>query len=170
MRLKVLVIGKLKDKHFQSRVEEYSKWLTQNNKIEILELPDSTKEKENELLLKHIEKENHAYIVALSEDGKELTSRELASKLGAIQQKIVFIIGGPYGLTNEVKEKAEAEAKEKAEREKAEREKAEREKAEKKKRRKNRNCPQWIKSEKTDSFIIFRAVLLCRSSPFDSVA
>ena len=107
MLLKVLVIGKLKDKHFQSRVEEYSKWLTQNNKIEILELPDSTKEKENELLLKHIEKENHAYIVALSEDGKELTSRELASKLGAIQQKIVFIIGGPYGLTSEVKDKAD---------------------------------------------------------------
>lgn len=107
MLLKVLVIGKLKDKNFQSRIVEYSKWLTQNNKIEILELPDSTKEKENELLLKHIEKENHAYIVALSEDGKELTSRELASKLGAIQQKIVFIIGGPYGLTNEVKEKAD---------------------------------------------------------------
>ena len=107
MLLKVLVIGKLKDKHFQSRVDEYSKWLTQNNKIEILELPDSTKEKENELLLKHIEKENHAYIVALSEDGKELTSRELASKLGAIQQKIVFIIGGPYGLTSEVKDKAD---------------------------------------------------------------
>ena len=107
MLLKVLVIGKLKDKHFQSRVEEYSKWLTQNNKIEILELPDSTKEKENELLLKHIEKENHAYIVALSEDGKELTSRELADKLGAIQQKIVFIIGGPYGLTNEVKQRAD---------------------------------------------------------------
>ena len=107
MLLKVLVIGKLKDKNFQSRIVEYSKWLTQNNKIEILELPDSTKEKENELLLKHIEKENHAYIVALSEDGKELTSRELASKLGAIQQKIVFIIGGPYGLTNEVKQRAD---------------------------------------------------------------
>lgn len=107
MLLKVLVIGKLKDKNFQSRIVEYSKWLTQNNKIEILELPDSTKEKENELLLKHIEKENHAYIVALSEDGKELTSRELASKLGEIQQKIVFIIGGPYGLTSEVKEKAD---------------------------------------------------------------
>ena len=55
MLLKVLVIGKLKDKNFQSRIVEYSKWLTQNNKIEILELPDSTKEKENELLLKHIE-------------------------------------------------------------------------------------------------------------------
>ena len=107
MLLKVLVIGKLKDKHFQSRVEEYSKWLTQNNKIEILELPDSTKEKENELLLKHIEKENHAYIVALSEDGKELTSRELASKLGSVQQKTVFIIGGPYGLTPEVKQRAD---------------------------------------------------------------
>ncbi len=107
MLLKVLVIGRLKDKNFQSRIVEYSKWLTQNNKIEILELPDSTKEKENELLLKHIEKENHAYIVALSEDGKELTSRELASKLGAIQQKIVFIIGGPYGLTDEVKQRAD---------------------------------------------------------------
>ena len=107
MLLKILVIGKLKDKNFQSRIVEYSKWLTQNNKIEILELPDSTKEKENELLLKHIEKENHAYIVALSEDGKELTSRELADKLGAIQQKIVFIIGGPYGLTSGVKAKAD---------------------------------------------------------------
>ena len=107
MLLKILVIGKLKDKNFQSRIVEYSKWLTQNNKIEILELPDSTKEKENELLLKHIEKENHAYIVALSEDGKELTSRELAVKLGAIQQKIVFIIGGPYGLTPEVKQRAD---------------------------------------------------------------
>ena len=107
MLLKVLVIGKLKDKNFQSRIVEYSKWLTQNNKIEIVELPDSTKEKENELLLKHIEKENHAYIVALSEDGRELTSRELAAKLGAIQQKIVFIIGGPYGLTPEVKVKAD---------------------------------------------------------------
>ena len=107
MLLKVLVIGKLKDKNFQSRIVEYSKWLTQNNKIEIVELPDSTKEKENELLLKHIEKEYHAYIVALSEDGRELTSRELAAKLGAIQQKIVFIIGGPYGLTPEVKAKAD---------------------------------------------------------------
>lgn len=107
MLLKVLVIGKLKDKNFQSRVVEYAKWLTQNNKVEIVELADSTKEKENELLLKHIEKENHAYIVALSEDGKELTSRELAAKLGAIQQKIVFIIGGPYGLTQEVKEQAD---------------------------------------------------------------
>ena len=107
MLLKVLVIGKLKDKNFQSRIVEYSKWLTQNNKIEIVELPDSTKEKENELLLKHIEKENHAYIVALSEDGREQTSRELAAKLGAIQQKIVFIIGGPYGLTPEVKAKAD---------------------------------------------------------------
>ena len=107
MLLKIIVIGKLKDKNFQSRIVEYSKWLTQNNKIEILELPDSTKGKENELLLKHIEKENHAYIIALSEDGKELTSRELASKLGAIQQKIVFIIGGPYGLTNEVKQRAD---------------------------------------------------------------
>ena len=107
MLLKVLVIGKLKDKNFQSRIGEYSKWLTQNNKIEIVELPDSTKEKENELLLKHIEKENHAYIVALSEDGRELTSRELAAKLGGIQQKIVFIIGGPYGLTPEVKAKAD---------------------------------------------------------------
>lgn len=107
MLLKVLVIGKLKDKNFQSRIVEYSKWLTQNNKIEIVELPDSTKEKENELLLKHIEKENHAYIVALSEDGRELTSRELAAKLGSIQQKIVFIIGGPYGLTPEVKAKAD---------------------------------------------------------------
>ena len=107
MLLKVIAVGKMKDKHFQSRIEEYAKWLTQNNKIEIVELTDSVKEKENDAILKHIEKENHAFIIALTEEGREFTSRELASKLGSIQSKIIFIIGGPYGLNDEVKKKAD---------------------------------------------------------------
>ena len=42
-----------------------------------------------------------------AEDGKEYTSRQLAAKLGAIDRKIVLVIGGPYGLTPEVKARAE---------------------------------------------------------------
>ena len=106
MLIKVLVVGKMKDRAFRERCEEYWKWLTQYAKLEVKELPDSTKEKENAAILRELEKER-GWVCALSEDGKEYTSRQLAAKLGAIDRKIVLVIGGPYGLTPEVKARAE---------------------------------------------------------------
>ena len=72
----------------------------------LLELPDSTVEKEGQALLKAIEKEKNAAVVVLSEEGKEFSSTGFADVLGKFDRKVLFIIGGPYGLAPEVKAKA----------------------------------------------------------------
>ena len=103
---KVIVIGKLKDRFLQARCDEYAKWLGAYAKVEIKELPDSTIEKEGTVLLKELEKEHSAYIVVLSEEGRQFTSEEFAAHLGKLDRKVVFVIGGPDGLTPAVKAKA----------------------------------------------------------------
>ena len=96
----------MKDKSIQARCDEFVKWLGPYAKIEVQELPDSTVEKEGQALLKTIEKEKNAAIVVLSEEGKEFTSTGFAEVLGKFDRKVLFIIGGPYGLAPEVKAKA----------------------------------------------------------------
>ena len=105
--LKVLVIGKLKDRLMQARCDEYAKWLGAYVKLEVKELPDSTMEKEGTALLKELEKEHGSYIVILSEEGRQFTSEEFAEQLGKLDRKAVFVIGGPDGLAPAVKAKAD---------------------------------------------------------------
>ena len=107
MLLKIIVIGKLKDKFMQARCDEYAKWISGYGKLEIRELPDSTVEKEGQAILKELEKEHGAYVVALSEEGREYTTADFASFIGRIDHKIVFIIGGPYGLAKAIRQKAD---------------------------------------------------------------
>ena len=52
MLIKLVFVGKLKDKFMQARADEYIKWLRNGNKVEIIELADSTKEKEGEAIKK----------------------------------------------------------------------------------------------------------------------
>ena len=107
MLLKVIAIGKLKDRNFKERCEEYAKWLGQYAKLEIRELPDSGTEKECAAILKELEKDKGACIIALAEEGQQFTSRQFASLLDKAARKVVMIIGGPMGLSNEVKAKAD---------------------------------------------------------------
>lgn len=106
MLLKIIAIGKLKDRGFQERCDEYAKWLRPYAKLEMRELPDSTPEKEGAAILKELEKDRNAHIIALSEEGVEYTSREFAAHIGKTDKKIVMIIGGPQGLAQPVKDKA----------------------------------------------------------------
>ena len=63
MLLKIIAIGKLKDRGFQERCDEYAKWLRPYAKLEMRELPDSTPEKEGAAILKELEKDrNDNYI------------------------------------------------------------------------------------------------------------
>ncbi len=105
MLIKLVFVGKLKDKFMQARSDEYIKWLRNGNKVEVIELADSTKEKEGEAIKKVLEKEK-GFNILLSEEGKLFSSVEFANYLGKIDKKIVFVIGGPYGLSNEVKKEA----------------------------------------------------------------
>ena len=107
MLIKVLVVGRLKDRAIQARCDEFAKWLGPYAKLEVQELPDSNVAKEGLAILKALERERGAALVALSEEGKEFTSVKFAEVLGKFDRKVVFVIGGPYGLAPEIRAKAD---------------------------------------------------------------
>ena len=107
MLLKLVLIGKLKDRAIQARCDEFAKWLSPYAKLEIVELPDSNVAKEGQAIVKALEKERSAAVVVLSEEGRQFSSQEFAAKLGSFDRKVVFVIGGPCGLAPEVKQRAD---------------------------------------------------------------
>lgn len=102
--IKIICIGKIKEKYFISALEEYIKRLSKYTKLEIIELPDSDIKKEKELILKNINYKD--YNICLAIEGKEYTSLELAKHLDktlSINSNITFIIGGSDGIDEEIK-------------------------------------------------------------------
>ena len=106
--IKILCIGKIKESFYQDAIKEYMKRLSKYHKVIIEELPDSNKQKEEELLLKKINTKD--YNIVLDIEGKMLNSIELSNhidKTFQINSNITFIIGGSDGLTEKVKEIAD---------------------------------------------------------------
>lgn len=117
MKIKIYAIGKIKD-FYKLGVDEYLKRLSSYSQIEVIELKDESiqdnpsegeikKAKDNEgkrvlSLLKDKE-----YLIALDLNKKEMTSEQFASyinnKLETNGSKISFVIGGSYGLSDELK-------------------------------------------------------------------
>lgn len=106
MLIKIIAVGKIKDRGLQNKIAEFTKWVSRYAKLEIIELRDSNVEKEGTAILKSLGKDK-AFVFALSEEGKEFTSNKFSKKLAGIDQKLVFIIGGPFGLAPEVKQRAD---------------------------------------------------------------
>lgn len=122
MNIKIISVGKIKEKYLKLGIEEFTKRLSKYCKLEIIELEDekapenlsekemeNIKNKEGNKILSNI-KEN-AYVIALAIDGKNLSSEELADKLNNLSimgtSNIVFIIGGSLGLSNGVLNRAD---------------------------------------------------------------
>lgn len=109
--IKIICVGKLKEKYWTDAVNEYLKRLSKYTKIELIELNDSkiddpiiALKQEKDLILNKISDKD--YIITLEIEGKELTSTELANKLNTIytvNSNITFIIGGSYGLGEDIK-------------------------------------------------------------------
>ena len=109
--IKIICVGKIKEKFFREAIEEYQKRLTKYTKINIIEVEDINlsnetliKQKEKELILKYIDKKD--YVITLEIEGKQLSSVELSKKIEEIEtinSNITFIIGGSYGLDDEIK-------------------------------------------------------------------
>ena len=103
--IKILCVGKIKEKFFREAIDEYKKRLSKFTKLEIIEVTDNESiEKEKELLLKHINEKD--YIITLEIEGKELTSTELSKKIEntlMINSNITFIIGSSNGLHDDIK-------------------------------------------------------------------
>lgn len=113
--IKIITVGKLKEKYLSDAQEEYLKRLSKYTKIELIEVNDSKvddmkqallEEKNN--ILKHISSKD--YIITLEIEGKELSSIELAEKIDKTfisNSDITFIIGGSYGMHEEIKDKSD---------------------------------------------------------------
>ena len=120
MRIKVVCIGKLKEKYWQDACSEYLKRLSKYSKTsveEVLEekIPNETasyieiaKKAEGERILKKVNPND--YVVLLEISGQQINSVQLANLLDDITIKghstIVFVIGGSYGVSEEVKKRA----------------------------------------------------------------
>ena len=121
MKIKLVTVGKLKEKYLKYGIAEYAKRLSRFSKLEIVELadektPDKASELENQQIL---EKEGNRiltkisereFVVALAIEGKQFPSEEFSSILNDITVRgfsdITFVIGGSLGLSPAVKKRS----------------------------------------------------------------
>jgi len=104
--LKLIVVGRLRDVHYQAKIAEFLKRLSAYAKLELVELRDDSVEKESAAILKQLEHER-GRIVVLDEHGREFTSPEFAAELQNCDCKIVLVIGGAFGFTDAVRARAD---------------------------------------------------------------
>jgi len=104
--IKIITVGRVKSKNLQELIKYYQKQIPR--KTEIITIKDeptiNTINKEGEAILKHIKDDE--YVIALAILGNNLSSEELASMFQKLEvssnNKITFVIGGSYGLTDDV--------------------------------------------------------------------
>ncbi len=114
MKITLLTIGKTEDKYLSEGIEIYLKRLKHYVPFRIHEIPElkntkslsreQQKAKEAELIFKNINSTDH--VILLDENGQELSSKQfsvfLNKKMVGGQQHLVFIVGGPYGFSEDV--------------------------------------------------------------------
>ncbi|MDD5888178.1 MAG: 23S rRNA (pseudouridine(1915)-N(3))-methyltransferase RlmH [bacterium] len=112
--IKIITVGNIKEKYLKDAIEEYSKRIKKYTNLEIIEVKDEgLVEAEKAISLEGLKINKHInpkdYIISMEIDGKELTSIEFSQKLNQIlieNSNITFIIGGSYGLSQDIKNKA----------------------------------------------------------------
>ncbi len=120
MKIKLLTIGKTDDKNLAQLIADYQKRLNHYIKFEIEVINDiknaknvsenQQKEKEGALILKRILPTDQ--LILLDEQGEGFRSvafsRFLQKKMNSRIKQLVFVIGGPYGFSEAVYQKAHA--------------------------------------------------------------
>lgn len=122
MKLRILCVGKLKERFYTDAVNEFKKRISRFAEIEIVELADEKApeklSKAELLLVKQAEcsrilerLQDGETVIALDINGKQLSSTELADKLNSYmlegRSRLAFIIGGSNGLSDEVLARAD---------------------------------------------------------------
>ncbi|WP_452227058.1 23S rRNA (pseudouridine(1915)-N(3))-methyltransferase RlmH [Lacinutrix cladophorae] len=119
MQIKLLAIGKTDNKQLQSLIEDYTKRLGFYIKFQLEIIPDlkkvknlseeQQKQKEGELILEKLNTTD--VLILLDENGKQLDSvafsNYLQKHMNSGIKQLVFVIGGPYGFSPEVYQKAQ---------------------------------------------------------------
>lgn len=121
MKVKIIAVGKLKEKYLKDGIAEYGKRMSRFAKFEIVELadektPDNASiaqnqqimEKEGKRILAKISERD--YVVVLAIEGKQLSSEAFSQVIADATLRgysdIAFVIGGSLGLADKVKKRA----------------------------------------------------------------
>ena len=118
MKIKLIVIGKTDEKYLKQGLAKYEDRLKHYAKYEMVVIPDIKKgkkqnielqqEEEGRLILSKVQNSDH--LVLLDERGKTFSSvqyaRYLEKKMVGGVSSIVYVIGGPFGFSKEVYDRA----------------------------------------------------------------
>lgn len=119
MKILLISIGSIKDQSLRQLQQRYAARLPFYMPFEHISLPDVKvprnagadiiKQREGEAILARVQSGD--FLVLMDERGKELSSRDLADfisrKSAALARNLVFVIGGPYGFSQAVYDRAD---------------------------------------------------------------
>ncbi|WP_077329727.1 23S rRNA (pseudouridine(1915)-N(3))-methyltransferase RlmH [Virgibacillus siamensis] len=122
MNIKIIAVGKLKEKYLKQGIQEYLKRLNSYAKVDIVEVADEkapenmseaemqeVMRKEGERILSNIGQDT--YVITLEIEGKMLASEQLAAKMDELatygKSKIAFVIGGSLGISKDVRHRSD---------------------------------------------------------------
>lgn len=119
MKIKIIALGKIKEKFLKDGIEEFLKRLVPYASVEMVELSpieikdenltEKILEAEGEKILSHIKP--LSYVITLEIQGKLLSSQEFAQKIETLTnegtQEIVFVIGSSCGIAKTVSQRAD---------------------------------------------------------------
>ncbi|RVU71088.1 MULTISPECIES: 23S rRNA (pseudouridine(1915)-N(3))-methyltransferase RlmH [Lactobacillus] len=122
MNIKIVCVGKLKEKYFKDAIAEYEKRLSRFAKFKIVQVPDEkapeklssaqdeqVKEIEGQRILSKIKDKEYVIVTAIK--GKERTSEEFAKEIQDLgtygHSDITFVIGGSLGTSPAVNKRAD---------------------------------------------------------------
>lgn len=110
LKITVIAVGKLKERFWKDACAEYQKRLGGYVNLSVREVPDSSVEREAQLVEAALDSAGAAHVVLLDIVGKETSSEGLARKLDDLAVRgvshVVFVIGGSDGVADSVKRRA----------------------------------------------------------------
>lgn len=116
MNINIVAIGKIKESFYRDAVAEYAKRLGRFCNFNVVELAESRLEGNDIAKVKLLEGKSilnrlKGYVIVLDLGGEMLSSTGLAAKIDGLMaggvSEISFVIGGSYGLSDEVKKRAD---------------------------------------------------------------
>ena len=107
MLLDVVAVGKLRSREIAALCTEFSRRLGAYARMKVAELADSDVAGEGKAICRELDRARGAKIVVLSEEGKLFSTAEFATFLKKCDTRVVFVVGGPFGLAPEVKARAD---------------------------------------------------------------
>ncbi len=119
MKIEIMAIGKTQSKYLTEGINAYCQRIVHYIPFSLTVLPDVKasrgmteavqKQKEGQLMMAAFQPSD--CVILLDEHGREYTSREFAGfiekKMGSGLKRLVLVIGGPYGFSDEIYSRAD---------------------------------------------------------------